>query len=340
MLVLEQIGDNLVSPIVLTFLFGILAVLVHSDLKFPESVYTALSIYFLFGIGLRAGAALESVPLADYGRGAAMAVMVGTLLPIVCALTLTRVGRFSTIYAGAIASHYGYVSIVTVYAAMNWLALEHVAHDPYIPVLVGLVELPALLVAVLFARARAGGVWRGLASDILAGKSILLIVGGTVIGAFAGKEGYGLVAPFFEEPFEGIACLLLLHLGMVAAKGAADFRKLGWAKVVLFGIAVPLLAGALGAWLGSLAQMPVGDRMVFAALVSSSSYLAAAIAVRASRPRLDPELYFTSSLSLTLPMNLAFGFPLYLAWAGDATGAESWAVPGLAGLLAACSGSS
>ena len=45
-----------IDPLVLTFALGVAARLVRSDLRFPEPVYEALSIYLLLAIDLKGGA--------------------------------------------------------------------------------------------------------------------------------------------------------------------------------------------------------------------------------------------------------------------------------------------
>ncbi|MCX5740458.1 MAG: sodium-dependent bicarbonate transport family permease, partial [Proteobacteria bacterium] len=61
---LELVRANLLSPMVLAFLLGIFATLARSDLRIPEDLYSALSIYLLLAIGLKGGAALSETTLA------------------------------------------------------------------------------------------------------------------------------------------------------------------------------------------------------------------------------------------------------------------------------------
>jgi hypothetical protein len=51
---LDAIQANLLSPPVLFFALGVFAALVKSDLKFPEALYTALTIYFALARWLHA----------------------------------------------------------------------------------------------------------------------------------------------------------------------------------------------------------------------------------------------------------------------------------------------
>jgi hypothetical protein len=300
---LELIKDNLVSPVVLAFFLGVAATLIRSDLKIPESIYTGLSIYFLLGLGLQGGAQLVSTPLAEMIVPVIGAVLIGGSIPIICSLTLTRQGEYSATYAAAIASHYGFVSAVTLYAAMSWLADEKIPYEGYLPALAASMEL-ASLVAVLFtARSRSsmGQFWGQIAREIFFGQTILLVVGGTIIGIWSGKEGYDMVAPCFLEPFDGIACLFMMEL-----------RDFGLMWTIATGVMVPLVAGFVGIAVAEFADMSLGGRMALGVMAASSSFLAAAIAVRISMPKLNPDYYFTTALAISLPFNLVAGFPIYL----------------------------
>ncbi len=74
---------------------------------------------------------------------------------------------------------------------------------------------------------------------------------------------------------------------------------------------MPLLHGALGAALGSLAGLGVGGATVLAAMAASASYIAAPPAVRLSLPEANPTYYLTSALAITFPFNILAGIPIY-----------------------------
>ncbi len=48
---IQSLSTSLLSPMVLAFSLGLFATLVKSDLRFPDELYTALTIYLLFAIG-------------------------------------------------------------------------------------------------------------------------------------------------------------------------------------------------------------------------------------------------------------------------------------------------
>jgi hypothetical protein len=181
------------------------------------------------------------------------------------------------------------------------------------PALLALMEVPAIVIALLLLR-RAGGVAAGgvgaAVGHVLASKSILLLLGGLVIGWAAGKEGMVEVQAFFVEPFKGVLCLFLLELGMVAAARFHDLRS-RWLFLVPYGIILPLAHGLLGVLAGHVAGLSIGGATVLGTLAASASYIAAPAAMRIANPTANHALALGASLGITFPFNLVFGIPLY-----------------------------
>ncbi|GIW25490.1 sodium-dependent bicarbonate transport family permease [Meiothermus sp.] len=310
---LELLRINLLSPAVLAFALGITATLIKSDLKIPDALYTTLSIYLLLAIGLKGGAALAITPLAEVWKPVLATLVLSALTPLLSYAVLRRLGRFDVVNAAALAAHYGSVSAVTFIAATAFMQAARQPVEGFLPTLVAILEVPAIVIALLIARRNLGGGSLGEAvREILAGKSILLLVGGSLIGYLSGPDGLKQVAPVFVDPFRGVLVLFLLELGMVAAKRLRDLRKVG-VFLIGFGIVMPLVHGALGVWLGSLAGMSVGGAMVLGTMAASASYIAAPAAVRIALPQANPSYYLTASLGITFPFNLTLGIPLYFA---------------------------
>jgi len=307
---------NLLSPVVLAFVLGVLAQLVKSDLEFPPPLYDALSIYLLFAIGLKGGAELSVTPIAEFLGPAALTLLLGVVTPITAYAVLRRLGRFDRTNAAAVAAHYGSVSAVTFIASTAFAERAGVAAEGFMPALVAILEVPAIVVALMIAHVRgsAAGSWKTALREIMAGRSIVLMLGGLVIGAVAGKSGMEPVAPFFVEGFKGALTLFLLEMGMAAASRLRDLKQVG-AFLVGFGIFVPILHGALAVWGADFIGMGIGGAAVLGAMVSSASYIAAPAAVRIALPKASPTLYLTSSLGITFPFNLTLGIPLYYAMA-------------------------
>uniref|UniRef100_A0A831UFR5 Sodium-dependent bicarbonate transport family permease n=1 Tax=Thermus islandicus TaxID=540988 RepID=A0A831UFR5_9DEIN len=309
---LELLKLNLLSPMVLAFFLGALARGLRSDLAFPEALYTALSIYLLFAIGLKGGVELSKTPLALLLLPALATLFLGLFRPLSSYLLARRLLGVGREDAGALAAHYGSVSAVTFLAALTFA--QGVGHRPegFLPTLVALLEVPGIVVALLLAK-RQGGLGEAL-PEVLTGKSVVLLLGGLLVGALSGEAGMERVKAFFVDPFYGALTLFLLDLGMVAASRLSALRRVGL-RLLLFGASLALLHGALGVYLGHLAGLSVGGATVLGAMAASASYIAAPAAVRLALPEANPSLYLTASLAVTFPFNLILGIPLYHALA-------------------------
>ena len=311
---------SLLSPVVLAFVLGALAVAVRSDLEIPEPLYQALSIYLLLAIGLKGGAALSVTPLSEVAGPVLATFGLGIATPILAYNVLRRLGRFDRTNAAALAAHYGSVSAVTFIAAQAVVALAGYPPEGFLPALVAVLEVPAIIVGLLIAYARGerAGSWQEALREVVTGKSIVLLVGGMAMGWIAGKDGMAPVEPFFVAGFQGALTLFLLDMGMTAARRLKDLKSVG-VFLVAFGILMPIVHGALGVWLGLASGLSVGGAAVLGAMVSSASYIAAPAAIRVGLPEANPAYYLTAALGITFPFNLTLGIPLYLAiaqWLG------------------------
>ena len=312
---LDLLRLGALSPMTLCFALGVAATLLRSDLKFPEPVYTALSIYLLLAIGLKGGAALATAPFGDVTAPALAGIGLGIAIPFWAYAALVRLGGFASVDAAALAAHYGSVSAVTFIAALAYVDSLGMPAEGFMPAILALMEVPAIVIGLLLAReARAGGAWRTALHEVLAGRSILLLAGGLVIGFAAGPQGYKSVAPFFADPFQGALCLFLLDLGMVAAQRFKDVARVG-RFLVVFAIGAPLINGTAGVVAGWATGLSTGGMAVLGTLAASASYIAAPAAVRLALPAANPGFYLTAALAITFPFNLLVGLPLYAALA-------------------------
>ena len=313
---------NLLSPAVLFFVLGVIATIGRSDLKFPEPLYTALTIYLLVSIGFKGGTALEHAGLSAVAVPALAAVALGALIPLWAYPCLRLLGGFSPADAAGIAAHYGSVSAVTFIAATNFLRLAEVPYEGFAPALLAVMEAPAIVVAITLGKLNAGNSggepWtktlRRTIHESVFGRSVLLLLGSMAIGWASGRRGAESTSAFFVAPFQGILSLFLLEMGMVAARRLADLRKAG-SFLVVWGIAVPLLHATLGVLAARAAGLSMGGAVLLATLAASASYIAAPAAVRLALPEANPTYSLTAAIGITFPFNLAIGLPLYLEFA-------------------------
>ena len=306
---------------VLAFLLGLVARFARSDLRLPDALVSALTIYLLLAIGLKGGAKLDGVAWAQFLPVAGVAVLLCLLIPVWTFWLLRGVAGLSAVDAGALAAHYGSVSAVTFGAAVTMLDGAGVAAEPFMPALLALMEGPGILVALLLVRMTAAPTASSpgrnalgpVVVELFTSKGVILLVGGLGIGLVSGRGGFEQVAPLFDPPFKGVLMLFLLELGLVTGGRLADLRRNGLGMLA-FGVVMPILHGLLGVWLGQKAGLGVGGATILGTLAASASYIAAPAAVRLALPEANPALYLTSSLAVTFPFNVTIGIPLYLQW--------------------------
>lgn len=145
---LDVLRLNLVSPLTLCFALGIFARVIRSQLALPRELYTSLSIYLLFALGLKGGVELSQSSLAQLAAPAAATLLLGCLTPVSAYLVLRRLGKFSVPDAAGIAAHYGSVSAVTFIAAQQFTNSAGAPAEGFMPTLLTLLEIPGIQVAL------------------------------------------------------------------------------------------------------------------------------------------------------------------------------------------------
>jgi hypothetical protein len=153
--------------------------------------------------------------------------------------------------------------------------------------------------------------WGSLAHDVLFGKSVLLLMGGLIIGAVAGEAGTAPIKAVFIDPFKGVLALFLLELGLVAGGRLAEVRRFGPAVLVI-GLAAPPLLALAGAATGWALGLSTGGVALLATLAASASYIAAPTAMRIAVPQANAALSITAALGITFPFNIVIGIPMYI----------------------------
>jgi uncharacterized protein len=321
--ILTLAGDNLISPIILSFVLGLLAAFARSDLSIPEAVAKGLSIYLLFAIGFKGGAGVAAHGVDATLVGSLVAgIILSFALPFVAFGYLRVLTKLPLLDAAAVAAHYGSISIVTFVAATSVLQGSGIAYEGYMVAVAAVMEAPAILSA-LWLVMRSGNradVDEGLWREILLNGSIVLLVGSFLIGWVTGEEGLAEIAPFIVDPFKGALCIFLLDMGLVAGRGLRDSRGVLGPGAVVFGVLMPVTGSIFGLGAALLLGLSTGGTALFMVLAASASYIAVPAAMRVALPEANPSIYLTLSLGVTFPFNLTLGIPLYIAVAGAIVG--------------------
>jgi hypothetical protein len=159
-----------------------------------------------------------------------------------------------------------------------YLAGRQVFVDAQLPLFLVLLEVPAIVVGIILARKNdADLAWGKVAHETFLGKSIVLLVGGLLIGWISGPVALAPLEPLFFDLFKGVLALFLLEMGLIAAAQARTVLQNG---VFLIGF-----------W--SACAVAAGHRR------------------RIAVPEANPSLSLAASLGVTFPFNIYLGIPVY-----------------------------
>ncbi len=306
--------------IVMFFLLGVLAGSLKSDLEIPKAAYDILSLLLMLTIGLKGGMALHGN--LHWGLiPEILAVMsLGFFIPLILYPVLRHLVRLNVPDAASFCAHYGSVSAGTFAVALAWVEARELAIGGQVTLYLVLLELPAILTGLWLYR-RLGTTSGGAQSqgpalwqETLTNRSVVLLVGGVIIGILYGpNQGEGVTDPL-TGAFSLVLALFLLEMGLVAAGTLAKLKPQHWRVIVFALLTPPLLAvpGLLtGLWLG----LAPGTVIVLGTLTASASYIAAPVAIRHAVPEADVGLTMLASLGVTFPFNVLVGIGLYSQFA-------------------------
>jgi uncharacterized protein len=300
-----------VDPVILFFLLGIFAGLLRSELRLPAAVYELVSMILLLSIGMKGGIELARQPLEAMLPQMLAVLLLGSLMPFVAFPVLRFVGRLPRADAASIAAHYGSVSVGTYAVGAAWLADQGISFEAQMPLLLVMMEIPAILIGILMARGFKGDLRLNLvAHEVFLGKGVVLLIGGLLIGWIAGPTGIVSIEPLFFDLFKGVLALFLLEMGLITAVQIGGLRHYG-VFLIAFGIGMPLLSAVCGAVVGVWLGFSEGGVTLLAILAASASYIAVPAAMRVSVPEANPALSLAASLGVTFPFNVLVGIPLY-----------------------------
>lgn len=308
---------NLSNPTLLFFLLGILAKMVKSDLEIPKASKGFISLYLLLSIGFNGGTELASSGLnMEIVKSLLFGLFLASIIPIYSFFILKT--KLSNSDAGAIAASYGSVSAVTFVTAVAFLEMNKVQFGGEMVAVMASMEFPAIVMGVILiklstAKTAVGSEKISLKSALkhsLTNGSVLMIFGSLIIGFLSDESQTAGIKHFTSDIFKGFLAIFLLDMGMLAAERFSAFKKQGY-FLILFGIFVPLFNGVAVAYLSQYVTDEEGNRLIFAILAASASYIAVPAAMRIVAPKADPGLYIPMALGVTFPFNISIGLPLY-----------------------------
>ena len=305
--------NNLTNPSLLFFILGVLAVKLKSDLEIPPTSAKFIALYLMISIGFKGGQELSH---SEFTAGIFWALAFGVLLsgsiPFYTFFILKR--KLGVPNAAAIAAAYGSISAVTFVAAAAFLEAQGIGFGGHMVAVMALMEAPAIISGVILLRkytpSKTEGGLKQIIIHAFTNSSVLLILGSLVIGLIADEKQAEGIKPFVTDIFKGFLAVFLLDMGITSGRKLKAFFKTGYFSS-LFATLVPLINGVVVAYISQWVSPEVGDRLIFAILAASASYIAVPAAMKLSNPEADEGLYVPMALAVTFPFNLTLGMPIY-----------------------------
>ena len=314
--------QNLLTPPVLFFFLGVIAVLVRSDLEIPAPLPKLFSLYLLLAIGFKGGLELQHSGIdGPVLPTIAAAVLMSLAVPLL-SFAVLRI-KLDPFNAAAIAATYGSISAVTFITAESFLETQKLPHDGFMVAALALMESPAIIVGLLLVklasnqdRPNNGRMrWGAVLHEAMLNGSVYLLVGSLVIGYLsAGNSPQSVekMLPFTDKLFYGALSFFLLDMGIVAAQRLGDLRRAG-SFLIAFSVLMPLFNALVGALIARGLGLEAGNALLFVVLCASASSIAVPAAMRMTVPEANPSYYISTALGLTFPFNIIVGIPLYMA---------------------------
>ena len=332
--ILELIQANLLTPIILFFLFGIIAARIKSDLKIPEAISEFLPIYLLAAIGLHGGIEMRSTGFENMLVPMFVAIGLSLLFTLNHYQILRRLGKFNLFDSYALASTYGAVGAVHFSVGLSFLKNQGVTSEGYIAAILAVLEPMAFIMAIFLTnmavskqikakRQSLGSETSDLEVGLdqtktklsqvlresITGKAIVILLGSIVIGYIIGKDGFEPIKIVFDDMFTGAIVIFMIEMGIIAGQRLDDIKKVG-IFLTAFAIVIPVFNGTVGVMVATVLGLSVGGAVMFGLLMASASFIAAPAVLRHAIPQAKPSLYITSALGITFPFNIIVTLPI------------------------------
>ena len=331
--ILQLIQSNLLTPIVLFFLFGIIAARIKSDLKMPEAISEFLPIYLLAAIGLHGGIEMRKTGFEEMLVPMLVAIGLSLLFTLNHYQILRRLGKFNIFDSYALASTYGAVGAVTFSVGLSFLKNQGVSSEGYLAAILAVLEPVAFILAIFLTNMAVSKQIRTkkqsfgddeeleigmkqsstklsqVLKESITGKAIVILLGSIVIGYIIGKEGFEPISIVFDELFTGAIVIFMIEMGIIAGQRLEDIKKVG-IFLTAFSIIIPTFNGIIGVLVSTALGLSLGGAVMFGLLLASASFIAAPAVLRYAIPQANPSLYITSALGITFPYNIIVLLPI------------------------------
>ena len=333
--ILGLIQSNLLTPIVLFFIFGIIAARIKSDLKIPDAISEFLPIYLLAAIGLHGGIEMRNTGFETMLVPMLVAIGLSLLFTLNHYQILRHLGKFNLFDSYALASTYGAVGAVTFSVGLSFLKNQGVTSEGFLAAVLAVLEPVAFILAIFLTNIAVSKqiktkkesigeigdseIEMGISEtktnlkqvlhESITGKAIVILLGSIIIGYMIGEEGFSSISIVFDELFTGAIVIFLIEMGIIAGQRLDDIKKVG-IFLIAFSIILPTFNGIVGVLVATAIGLSLGGSVMFGLLLASASFIAAPAVLRHAIPQAKPSLYITSALGITFPYNIIVLLPI------------------------------
>jgi len=341
--ILSLIQANLLTPIVLFFLLGIVAARIKSDLKIPEAISEFLPIYLLAAIGLHGGIEMRTTGLQSILVPMFVAIALSLIMTLYHYQILRRLGKFNIFDSYALASTYGAVGAVTFSVGLSFLKNQNFESEGYIAAILAVLEPLAFILAIFLTnmavskqiQAKKGTFVKtnsiksnsdeefGISTkqnqvkllavlrESITGKAIVVLLGSIFIGYAIGTEGFEPIKLVFEDMFIAAIVIFLIEMGIISGQRLNDIKQ-GGVFLIGFALTMPTINGLIGVLVATYLGLSIGGAVMYGLLFASASFIAAPAVLRHTIPQAKPSLYITSALGITFPYIIIILLPIML----------------------------
>lgn len=333
--VLELVQANLLTPVVLFFIFGVIAARIKSDLKMPDAISEFLPIYLLAAIGLHGGLEMRKTGFESMLVPLLVAVGLSILMTLYHYQILRKLGKFNIFDSYALASTYGAVGAVTFSVGLSFLKNQGITSEGYITAILATLEPIAFILAIFLTNMAVSKEKQSkkqaftnntdvldisiqqetkllqVLRESITGKAIVILLGSIVIGYAIDTDGFAPIKIVFEDLFIGAIVIFLIEMGIIAGHRLDDIKK-GGVFLIGFALAMPTINGVIGVVIATYLGLSIGGAVMYGLLFASASFIAAPAVLRHTIPQAKPSLYITSALGITFPYIIMILLPVML----------------------------
>jgi len=261
--ILGLIQANILTPVVLFFILGIVAARIRSDLKMPDAISEFLPIYLLAAIGLHGGLEMRNTGFSNMLIPMLTAIGLSLVFTLNHYQILRHLGKFNIFDSYAIAAAYGSVGATSFSVGLSFLKTQNEQSEGFMAVVLAVLEPISLIlcvflvnmsitknqkkskletkqiledvkqvpsdepIAIEIGEVHDEASMKQVLQNTIAGKAIVILLGAIIIGFIIGESGFQSIKLGFEDMFFPALVIFLIEMGIITGQKLGDIKKAG-----------------------------------------------------------------------------------------------------------------